>query len=200
MTLPNMISLARLLSVPFNVWLILIDQWRFALVVFCLAGLSDAVDGLLAKRFGMQSRLGSYLDPIADKVLLVSIFIALGVQQHLPLWLVILVVSRDILIAGGLGLLYLFDQPYEPKPFLSSKINTMMQIVLLALVIATLAFALEAIAPYVQMLIMGVALTTVVSAAPRLRPTRGTRKMSTWPTAPTTGSRPDSRTSRVRSK
>jgi len=163
MTLPNMISLARLLSVPFNVWLILIDQWRFALVVFCLAGLSDALDGLLAKRFGMQSRLGSYLDPIADKVLLVSIFIALGTQQHLPLWLVILVVSRDILIAGGLVLLYLFDQPYEPKPFLSSKINTMMQIVLLALVIATLAFALEAIAPYVQILIMGVALTTVVS-------------------------------------
>jgi len=163
MTLPNIISLARLLSAPFNVWLILIDQWHLALVVFCLAGLSDAVDGLLAKRFGMQSRLGRYLDPIADKVLLISIFFALGAQQLLPLWLVILVVSRDILIAGGLGLLYLFDQPFEPKPFLSSKINTAMQIGLLASVIATLAFALKAFAPYVQMLIVGVALATVVS-------------------------------------
>ena len=74
MTLPNMISLARLLSVPFNVWLIMIDHWRLALIVFCLAGLSDAVDGFLAKKFDMQSRLGRYLDPIADKVLLVSIF------------------------------------------------------------------------------------------------------------------------------
>ncbi|MFP6696892.1 MAG: CDP-alcohol phosphatidyltransferase family protein [Alphaproteobacteria bacterium] len=124
MTLPNMISLARLLSAPFNVWLILIDQWCLALVVFCLAGLSDAVDGLLAKRFGMQSRLGRYLDPIADKVLLISIFIALGVQQFLPLWLVILVVSRDILIAGGLGLLFLFDQSFEPKPLLKKTLQT----------------------------------------------------------------------------
>ncbi len=163
MTLPNIISLARLLSVPFTVWLIMIDQWRLALVVFCLAGLSDAVDGFLAKRFGMQSRLGQYLDPIADKVLLVSIYIVLGAQQHLPLWLVILVVSRDILIVGGLLLLYVFDQPYTPKPFLLSKINTATQIILAASVIATLAFAVEAAAPYVQVLIFAVAITTVAS-------------------------------------
>lgn len=168
MTLPNIISLARLLSVPFNVWLILVDQWRLALLVFCLAGLSDAVDGLLAKRFGMQSRLGRYLDPIADKVLLVAIFIVLGSQQLLPLWLVILVVSRDILIAGGLMLLYLFDQPFEPKPFLSSKINTATQIILAASVIGTQAFPAEAFAleiwqPLVQILIIGTALTTAAS-------------------------------------
>ncbi|MBC8241050.1 MAG: CDP-alcohol phosphatidyltransferase family protein [Alphaproteobacteria bacterium] len=143
MTLPNIISLARLLSVPFNVWLMLIDQWRLALVVFCLAGLSDALDGFLAKRFSMQSRLGRYLDPIADKVLLVSIFIVLGVQQNLPLWLVIMVVSRDFLVVGGLFLLYLFEQPYEPKPFLLSKINTTVQIILAASTIATLAFVVE---------------------------------------------------------
>lgn len=165
MTLPNMISLARLLSVPFNVWLILVDQWRLALVIFCLAGLSDAVDGFLAKRFDMQSRLGQYLDPIADKVLLVSIFIVLGAQQHLPLWLVILVVSRDILIVGGVILLYAFDQPHEPKPFLLSKINTATQIVLAAAVLATLAFALNGMAAYVRILILAVALTTVTSGA-----------------------------------
>ena len=163
MTLPNMISLARLLSVPFNVWLIMIDHWRLALFVFCLAGLSDAVDGFLAKKFGMQSRLGRYLDPIADKVLLVSIFIVLGAQDHLPLWLVILVVSRDILIGGGLFLLYLFDQPYEPTPLISSKFNTGMQIILAASVIAVFAFPLEEASPYVQILIVAAASTTVAS-------------------------------------
>ena len=163
MTLPNMISLARLLSVPFNVWLIMIDHWRMALFVFCLAGLSDAVDGFLAKKFGMQSRLGRYLDPIADKVLLVSIFIVLGAQDHLPLWLVILVVSRDILIGGGLFLLYLFDQSYEPKPLFSSKINTGVQIILAASVIAVFAFPLEEASPYVLILVVAAALTTVAS-------------------------------------
>ncbi len=163
MTLPNVISLARLLSVPFNVWLILIDQWRLALVVFCLAGLSDALDGFLAKRFGMQSRLGQYLDPIADKVMLVSIFIVLGVQHHLPIWLVIMAVSRDFLIVGGLFLLYLFEQPYAPKPFLLSKINTAAQIILAAFVIATLAFALDGAATYIGFLIPVVAFTTVAS-------------------------------------
>ena len=165
MTLPNMISLARLLSVPFTVWLILIDQWRLALLVFCLAGLSDAIDGIIAKRFGMHSRLGQYLDPIADKALLVSIFILLGAQEYLPLWLVILVVSRDILIAGGIFLMSAFNQPLEPKPFLLSKINTATQIVLAALVIASLAFTLEVIATYIQILVVAAAFTTVTSGA-----------------------------------
>jgi len=163
MTLPNMISLARLLSVPFNIWLIMIDHWRLALIVFCLAGLSDAIDGFLAKKFNMQSRLGRYLDPIADKVLLVSMFIVLGVQGDLPLWLVILVVSRDILLGGGLLLLYLFDQPYEPQPLFSSKVNTGVQIVLVGAVIALLGFPHEEFGPYLNIFIFATALTTVFS-------------------------------------
>ncbi len=163
MTLPNMISLARLFSVPFTVWLILTDQWRVALMVFCVAGLSDAVDGFLAKRFGMQSRLGQFLDPIADKALLVSIFIVLGAQGYLPLWLVILVVSRDILIVGGMFLMFAFDQPYEPMPFLLSKINTAMQIVLAALVIASRSFSLDVTTTHVLLLIVAVAFTTLAS-------------------------------------
>ena len=163
MTLPNMISLARLLLVPFNVWLILIDHWRLALLVFCLAGLSDAVDGFLAKKFNMRSRLGRYLDPMADKALLVSMFIVLGTQQHLPLWLVILVVSRDILLGGGVFLLFLFDQPYEPKPLLSSKVNTGTQIVLVASIIACLAFSYEAAGFFKDILILAAALTTISS-------------------------------------
>ena len=165
MTLPNMISLARLLSVPFILWLILTDQWRPALVVFCLAGLSDAVDGILAKRFGMQSRLGQYLDPIADKALLVSIIILLGAQGYLPLWLVILVVSRDILIVGGMFLIFAFEQLHEPRPLSLSKINTATQIVLAALVIASLAFTLEAVETYIETLVLATAFTTIVSGA-----------------------------------
>ena len=167
MTWPNIISLSRLLSVPFNVWLIMVDQWRLALVVFCLAGLSDAVDGFLAKRFAMESRLGQYLDPIADKALLISIFIVLGAQQQLPLWLVILVVSRDIMIVGGLLLLYVFNQLSEPKPFTLSKINTVAQIFLAASVLASLAFTLEQASAYfqilIQILILAVTLSTVAS-------------------------------------
>ena len=163
MTLPHVISLARLLSVPFNIWLIMVDQWRLALIVFCLAGLSDAIDGFLAKKFNMQSRLGRFLDPIADKVLLVSMFIVLGVQEYLPVWLVILVVSRDVLLGGGLLLLNIFDQPYEPKPLFSSKINTGTQIILIGAVIALLGFPNEGAGSYLKVLIFATALTTVFS-------------------------------------
>ena len=97
MTLPNIISLARLLSVPLIVWLILREAWLLAFLAFVLAGVSDAVDGLLAKRLGLATALGAYLDPIADKVLLVAIYVALGVDSKLSLWLVIVVVSLSLI-------------------------------------------------------------------------------------------------------
>ena len=101
MTLPNAITLARLLAVPAAVWLVVQGWYEAALWVFLIAGLSDAVDGWLARRLGQVSRLGSLLDPVADKALLVSVFVALGVRDLLPAWLVILVVFRDALIVSG---------------------------------------------------------------------------------------------------
>ena len=96
--IPNFITLGRIMSVPVIFWLLLSGQSKFAFFVFVCAGISDAVDGYLAKRFNWGTELGSYLDPLADKLLIVSIYIALGVRGELPLWLIIMVVSRDILI------------------------------------------------------------------------------------------------------
>jgi len=163
--LPNVISLGRLLAVPLIVWLIVVGNWLWAFAVFCLAGASDAVDGFIAKRFDAQTRLGRYLDPIADKSLLVAIYVALGVQDQLPAWLVILVVSRDLLIVGGALLLYALNHRHEPTPLLSSKVNTAAQIALAALVLAKLAFAWPLFDALLMPLIVAVALTTTLSGA-----------------------------------
>lgn len=165
MTLPNLISLGRLLAVPLIVWLLLVEEWTAAFGLFVLAGLSDAVDGFIAKRFGAQSRLGQFLDPIADKTLLVSIYITLGVQGHLPLWLVILVVSRDTMIIGGALMLYIMNLRVDSAPLLISKLNTALQIALAALALAGLAFAFENWTGLVDLMVLAVAATTVASGA-----------------------------------
>ena len=91
-------------------------------------GISDAVDGFLAKRFHMASELGAYLDPLADKALIVSIYVALGIARELPISLVILVVSRDIMIIAGFMLAWLVDKPMPVRPHPVSKLNTVAQI------------------------------------------------------------------------
>lgn len=163
MNVPNLISLARLLAVPLIVWLMVIGQWWFAFLAFCLAGISDAVDGFIAKRFNAQSQLGQYLDPVADKALIMAIYVTLGIQGELPAWLVILVVSRDLLIVGGTMLLYALDMHYEPRPLLTSKINTAAQIALAAVVLSALAFHLPFVAVGINVLITVAGITTVVS-------------------------------------
>ena len=122
--LPNLISLFRLLTTPVLIWLVLVDAWTGVFFLFVVAGLSDAADGFIAKKFNAVTRLGEFLDPIADKVLLVSIFLSLGYAQKIPDWLVILVVSRDVLIVGGVLLLYALDQDIRIRPIWSSKANT----------------------------------------------------------------------------
>lgn len=163
MNLPNTISLARLLGAPLIVWLLLTDAWVAAFVVFLAAGLSDAVDGYLAKRLDMQSFIGTYLDPLADKTLLVCIYITLSVKGQLALWLVILVVSRDLLIIGGALLLFTLNHPTGVKPSLPSKLNTLLQITLAALVIGGLAFELDWLRGPIEILGFAVGATTVIS-------------------------------------
>ena len=141
--IPNFITLGRIMSVPVIFWLLLSGQSKFAFFVFVCAGISDAVDGYLAKRFNWSTELGSYLDPLADKLLIVSIFIGLGVRNELPLWLVIAVVSRDILIVAAVLLAWQLDRRVlRIKPLAVSKVNTMMQILLAATVLADGAFGL----------------------------------------------------------
>lgn len=142
MNIPNTLTFGRIVSVPLLIWLIIGHNFFAAFLVFMLAGISDAADGYLAKRYNWHTELGSYLDPIADKALLVSIYVALGVAGHLPVWLVIAVVSRDVLIVGAVVLAWMMSRPVKVKPLVVSKINTFAQIALAGLVLAKLGLGL----------------------------------------------------------
>ena len=157
MSIPNLITLGRILLVPVVVWAITAGQMRVAFVLFLAAGISDAVDGFLAKRFGMATELGAYLDPLADKAMLVSIYVALGITDAVPRWLVILVVSRDIMIVSAVILSWLVDKPVPLKPLGVSKLNTVAQISLACVVMAAVGFEFDA-----SLAVM--ALTAVVTA------------------------------------
>lgn len=162
MSLPNFISLGRLLAVPVAVWLILSGKFGIAFWVFIAAGISDAVDGFLAKRMNAQTELGKVLDPLADKALLVAVYVTLGQAGHLPVWLVILVVFRDLLIVGGIILSHTLGRPVRMRPLLVSKINTGAQIILAGGVLAGLGLDLrvdQLILPMVYL----VAATTAIS-------------------------------------
>lgn len=140
--LPNFITLGRVISVPFVFWLLLSGEAKIAFLLFVAAGVSDAVDGYLAKKYHWQTTLGAYLDPLADKLLIVSIYIALGARDQIPLWLVVAVVSRDVLILAAVMLSWLLDHPVVIKPLLVSKLNTAAQLVLASTVLADEGFDL----------------------------------------------------------
>src|SRR6476619_6732622 len=164
LSIPNLITLGRILLVPVVVWAIASGAMWIAFVLFLGAGLSDAVDGYLAKRFNMTSELGAYLDPLADKALIVSIYITLGIYGLIPGWLVILVVSRDIMIVGAVLLSWLVGTPVKVKPLLVSKLNTAAQIVFACVVLGTLGFAYPL--PKVSLVLMAlVAALTLLSVA-----------------------------------
>jgi cardiolipin synthase len=124
-----------------------------------VAGLSDLVDGFLAKRFGMATKHGAYLDPLADKAMIVSVYVALGIAEAIPRWLVILVVSRDVMIVAAIILSWFVGKPVNLKPITISKLNTVAQIVLAVVVLATLGFGFKA-----EILIVGlIALVTALT-------------------------------------
>lgn len=168
MSIPNFITLGRIILVPLVFWLLLSSEMKLAFVLFVVAGISDGVDGFLAKRFGWATELGAYLDPLADKLLIVCIFVALGFRGDLPSWLVIAVVTRDILIVAAIMLSWLMDNPVRIAPFIVSKANTLAQIVLAATVLADDAFHLDLDGIRVG-LIWITAVLTVASLAAYLR-------------------------------
>lgn len=141
MTVANLITILRFLLVPGVVYWLMSGEMGWALAGFLVAGISDGVDGFVARQFNQRSALGAYLDPMADKLLLVSVFIVLGIMGELPLWLVIAAVSRDGLIIVAVLLSTVMGNPVEMKPLMVSKSNTLVQIVLAAVVLAELAFA-----------------------------------------------------------
>ncbi|MBX3500302.1 MAG: CDP-alcohol phosphatidyltransferase family protein [Alphaproteobacteria bacterium] len=162
--LPNALSLARLACAPAMVWAIVAAEHAAAFWIFLSAGLSDALDGFLAKRLNLRSVLGAYLDPIADKALLVTTYVVLAAYGFLPVWLVALVAFRDVVIVGGALLVRIVTNSLQMQPMMISKINTAAQIALAVWVLAELAFGFHQ-TPALRVAIYGVAATTVLSGA-----------------------------------
>lgn len=137
--LPNILTLLRLLLTLPIALLLLAERHGQALALFAVAGLSDALDGFLARRFGWVSRLGSILDPLADKLLLVTSYLCLTATQILPLWLTLAVLARDALIVVGAALYRWLAGPFEFRPSLLGKLSTVLQIVLVLVVLLELS-------------------------------------------------------------
>jgi len=165
--LPNAISLARLCAVPVAVWLALRHHLAATFVVFSAAGVSDAIDGWLARRWG-GSALGAILDPAADKALLMAMFLTLAALGILPVWLAGLTVARDLLIIGGLLVLWLRAVRVRMRPLAVSKVNTALQLLLVAVALLLRGFDLPG-ETILQLLIWAVAATTLLSSAAYIR-------------------------------
>jgi cardiolipin synthase len=162
LNLPNLITLARLLSVPLTIWLIFDGQYGVAFWVFVGAGLSDALDGFIAKRFDRRTWIGAVLDPAADKAMLAGVYVSLGLAGQLPAWLVGLVVLRDFLIVLGFFLIRASAVPRQLDPLYISKVNTLVQVALVGFVLARLGLDIET-GPATELLIAAAAVTTVLS-------------------------------------
>jgi len=162
--LPNLITIFRIALVPVLILLLKDQEYAMALAVFAIAGVSDGLDGFIAKRFHFQSRLGSILDPLADKTLLVSSYVMLTLLNLLPFWLMLTVAFRDLLIVGGYLAYTSMVGPVHMRPSWLSKLNTLMQISLVIVTLGQQAFQLLE-APLVDALIYVVLVTTVASGA-----------------------------------
>jgi cardiolipin synthase (CMP-forming) len=136
MTIPNMITTIRIILAPIFVIYIINDELITGLVILIITGLSDGIDGLIARLFNQKSKLGAYLDPLADKIILISAFVALSIRGFLPSWLTVMVISRDIMILMGVFILFLNGMKIDIRPSISSKITTCLQFLTVILVLA----------------------------------------------------------------
>ena len=140
MTIPNVLTLVRIILIPLLVILLLENQLGKALGVFVIAGVTDALDGLIARMFQQKSKLGAYLDPLADKLLLVTTYLTLAHLSLLPIWLVVIVVSRDLFIVVGIMTFIFHSVKFEIQPSILSKITTVMQIITVILALSSPIF------------------------------------------------------------
>jgi cardiolipin synthase len=138
--IPNVLTAIRIVLAPLVGYCVLNGRFLPALLVFVVAGASDALDGFLARRFGLVSRFGEYLDPAADKLLMLASFITLTMIGEVPLWLTALVIGRDIAIVLGVGLARLFALPVKIEPLMVGKASTVVQVGYIALILLLLTF------------------------------------------------------------
>ena len=136
MTVPNFITSIRIILTPIFIIYLINDEYLPALLLFILAGLTDAADGLIARLFNQKSELGAFLDPLADKILLIAAFVVLSVKGPVPPWLSVIVISRDILILLGVLILFLNNQDFAFKPTIISKTTTCLQLATVFMVLS----------------------------------------------------------------
>ena len=140
LNLPNFLTLIRIVLIPFFLVLLASQLYFDALLVFILGGVTDAFDGFIARRMNQKTSLGAILDPVADKLLLMSSFIMLGMMGGIPLWLVVLVVSRDtVILFGYVAISFLLDERLEVQPTIAGKLSTVFQLVTVGVVLLMLA-------------------------------------------------------------
>lgn len=137
MTIPNLITTLRIILTPIFIIYLLDGQFGIALVIFCICALSDGLDGFLARLLKQKSALGAFLDPMADKLILISTYVALAVMGEIPVWLSVIVLSRDVLIALGVATLQIYRMEFRIMPSIVSKITTCCQFLTVVWVLAS---------------------------------------------------------------
>jgi cardiolipin synthase (CMP-forming) len=163
MNIPNFLSLLRIILVPAVVIFLIQGSYGKALITFVCAGLTDALDGTLARWLNCQTVLGAYLDPIADKLLLTASFVTLSVLGIIPSWLTVLVISRDFIILLGIAILSLMAIPYKIKPAFVGKMTTALQIGIIFLALLFQVFPHDARSDWIRVLCWLTGLLTVAS-------------------------------------
>ena len=163
MNIPNLLTVLRIILVPIIIICLIQGQYLSALLLFVIAGITDGLDGFFARILKQKSVLGSYLDPLADKVLISSSFIALAVIGKMPAWLTVVVISRDFIILLGISVLALLSIPFEVRPALVSKITTAFQLLALFLVLLLSSYPLLVGEMLINAVFWLTALLTIVS-------------------------------------
>lgn len=157
MNLPNILTVFRILLVPIFVIFVIHNDFRMALLIFALAGITDGLDGLLARALRQRTTIGAYLDPVADKMLLISAYLSLTIKGMLPGWLSVVVVSRDVIILSGIAVIFFMGKALTIKPSVSSKLTTVFQI--LTVIAALYPFSLF----YLRFFVATTAVFTILS-------------------------------------
>jgi len=160
--IPNTITLARLLLVPVLILVLKNENYQLALLIFLIAGISDALDGYIAKKYNFVSHFGAVLDPVADKLLLVSAYIMLAIIGQVPFWLVLAIVTRDLFIVGGYMVVTSLMGTVTMSPSLLSKLNTLMQILLVIAILAEKAAGQDY--PLFMIVLIYIVLITTISS------------------------------------